>query len=116
GLLEREVIPKLFAGKTAADQVRVWVLGCATGEEAYSIAILMREHMAGLEAAPAVQIFATDLDGRALSMARGGRYPESIARDVSPERLARWFAHEGATYSVLKELREMCIFSQHNVI
>jgi two-component system CheB/CheR fusion protein len=115
-LLEREVIPKLFEGKTADDQLRVWVLGCATGEEAYSIAILLREHMAGLEVAPAVQIFATDLDGRALSMARSGRYPESIAKDISPERLSRWFTHEGATYSVVKELREMCIFSQHNVI
>lgn len=116
GLLEREVIPRLFEGKTADDQLRVWVLGCATGEEAYSIAILLREHMATLEIAPNVQIFATDLDGRALSMARSGRYPEGIARDVSPERLARWFIHEGATYSVAKELREMCIFSQHNVI
>jgi two-component system, chemotaxis family, CheB/CheR fusion protein len=115
-LLEREVIPKLFEGKTADDQVRVWVLGCASGEEAYSIAILLREHMATLDFAPTVQIFATDLDGRALSMARSGRYPETIAKDLTPERLERWFAHEGATYSVVKELREMCIFSQHNVI
>jgi two-component system CheB/CheR fusion protein len=116
GLLEREVIPKLFEGKTASDQLRVWVLGCATGEEAYSIGILLREHMASLDLVPSVQIFATDLDGRALSMARAGRYPDTIAKDVSPERLARWFTHEGATYSVVKELREMCIFSQHNVI
>jgi two-component system CheB/CheR fusion protein len=116
GLLEREVVPKLFAGKTALDQVRVWVLGCATGEEAYSIAMLLREHMASLDVVPHVQIFATDLDGRALTMARAGRYPEAIAKDVTPERLARWFVHEGATYSVVKELREMCIFSQHNVI
>jgi two-component system CheB/CheR fusion protein len=115
-LLEREVVPKLFEGKGAGDQVRVWVLGCATGEEAYSIGILLREHMAGMETVPHVQIFATDIDGRALSMARSGRYPESIASRVSPERLARWFAREGTTYSVVKELREMCIFSQHSVI
>jgi len=115
-LIEREVIPKLFEGRTAADNIRVWVLGCATGEEAYSLAILLREHMASLDIVPRVQIFATDLDGRALSIARGGRYPESIAKDVSPERLARWFNREGATYIVVKELREMCIFSQHNVI
>jgi two-component system CheB/CheR fusion protein len=115
-LLEREVIPKLFEGKGADDHVRVWVLGCATGEEAYSIGILLREHMATLEVAPLVQIFATDIDGRALSMARSGRYPASIAKDLTPERLARWFAKEGATYLVAKELREMCIFSQHNVI
>lgn len=115
-LLETDVVPKLFAGKGASDQVRVWVLGCATGEEAYSIAILLREHMAGLDIVPPVQIFATDIDGRALNLARAGRYPESIAKDVSPERLSRWFIKEGATYSVVKELREMCIFSQHNVI
>ena len=116
GLLEREVVPKLFEGKGAGDQLRVWVLGCATGEEAYSIGMLLREHMATLESSPHVQIFATDIDGRALASARSGRYPESIAKDVSPERLARWFSKEGATYCVAKELREMCIFSQHNVI
>jgi two-component system CheB/CheR fusion protein len=92
------------------------VLGCASGEEAYSIAILLREHMATLDIAPPVQMFATDINGRALTMARSGRYPETIAKDVSPERLARWFSKEGTTYSVVKELREMCIFSQHNVV
>ena len=115
-LLEREVVPRLFADKGAGDRVRVWVLGCSSGEEAYSIAILLREHMATLDTAPEVQIFATDIDGRALSVARAGRYAESIAKDVSPERLLRWFTKEGITYRVNKELREMCIFSQHNVI
>jgi two-component system CheB/CheR fusion protein len=115
-LLEREVVPKLFEGKQAEDQLRVWVLGCATGEEAYSIAMLLREHMAGLDVVPHVQIFATDIDARALAIARAGRYPEAIEKDVTPERLARWFSREGATYCVGKELREMCIFSQHNVI
>ncbi len=115
-LLQREVVPKLFEDKKAGDQVRVWVLGCATGEEAYSIAILLREHMATLDERPNVQIFATDIDGRALSMARAGRYPEAISKHVTPERLARWFSKEGATYCVVKELREMCIFSQHNII
>jgi two-component system CheB/CheR fusion protein len=115
-LLEREVIPKLFEGRTAEDTVRVWVLGCATGEEAYSIGMLMREHAATLENRPRIQIFATDLDGRALTIARTGRYAESIDKHLSPERLARWFHREGATYSVAKELREMCVFSQQNVI
>lgn len=115
-LLESEVIPKLFEGKGAGDQVRVWVLGCATGEEAYSLGIMMREHMAGMDAVPHVQIFATDIDGRALASARVGRFAETIARDVSAERLARWFVREGDTYCVVKELREMCIFSQHNLI
>ena len=114
--LANEVIPKLFEGKDITSQFRVWVLGCATGEEAYSIAILLREQMAKLDTVPHVQIFATDIDGRALTMARAGRYPETIARAVTPERLTRWFTKEGATYCVVKELREMCIFSQHNVI
>ncbi|MGY3444769.1 CheR family methyltransferase [Bradyrhizobium sp. USDA 4473] len=115
-VLETQVIPKIFEGKGAGQQVRLWVLGCATGEEAYSIGILLREHMAGLDSVPQVQIFATDIDGRALAAARVGRYRTSIENDMSPERLARWFVREGDTYCVVKELREMCIFSQHNVI
>lgn len=81
-VLETQVIPKLFEGKTANQQVRVWVLGCATGEEAYSIGILLREHMAKLETHPQVQIFATDIDGRALATARVGRYRMSIRNDM----------------------------------
>jgi two-component system CheB/CheR fusion protein len=115
-LLEAEVIPKLFEDKGSADQVRIWVLGCATGEEAYSIAILLREHMAKLDATPHVQIFATDIDGRALAAARAGRYSEAAVREFSPERLTRWFVREGNTYCVVKELREMCLFSSHNLI
>src|SRR4051812_4274575 len=115
-VLEGEVIPKIFANKAAGQQVRVWVLGCATGEEAYSIGILLREHLAKMDSAPQVQIFATDIDGRALATARVGRYRANIAENISSERLARWFVREGDTYCVVKELREMCIFSQHNVI
>lgn len=109
-------IPRLFAGKTREDQLRVWVIGCSTGEEAYSIGILLREHMDTLDSVPHVQIFATDLDGRALASARSGRYASTAAADLTPERLARWFVKEGNTYCVTKELREMCIFSQHSVI
>ncbi|MDA9445007.1 methyltransferase [Bradyrhizobium sp. CCBAU 51745] len=115
-VLESQIIPKIFENKGAGQQVRVWVLGCATGEEAYSIGILLREHMATLDSAPQVQIFATDIDGRALATARVGRYRTNIEHDMSAERLARWFVREGDTYCVVKELREMCIFSQHNVI
>ncbi len=114
--LRRDVVPKLFEGKGPADQVRVWVLGCATGEEAYSLGILLREYAQGLSDPPQIQIFATDLDGRALSMARTGRYPETIAQHMSAQRLARWFNKEGTTYTVSQELRDLCIFSQHNVI
>nr|WP_205520880.1 CheR family methyltransferase [Propylenella binzhouense] len=114
--LEKEVVPKLVEGKGTGDLVRVWVLGCATGEEAYSIAILLREEIARRDVAPQVQIFATDIDVRALAAARAGRFSGSIVNNVSPERLARWFVREGNTYVVAKELREMCIFSAHNVI
>lgn len=107
---------RLFEGKGPQDHLRVWVLGCATGEEAYSIAILLREHMAQMDHPPEVQIFATDLDARALGMARAGRYSASIATHIRPDRLARWFIREGDTYCVSKELREMCIFSPHNVV
>lgn len=113
--LEKE-LPTLFEGKGPTDQFRVWVLGCATGEEAYSIGILLAEHLQALDHAPAIQIFATDLDARALGAARAGRYSSAIADHVSPERLARWFVKEGDTYRVAKELREMCIFSPHNLI
>jgi two-component system, chemotaxis family, CheB/CheR fusion protein len=115
-VLEREVVPKIFEGRAPEDRVRVWVLGCATGEEAYSIGMVLREHMASLDYPPEVQIFATDIDARALAVARSGRYPDSIAKNITPERLARWFIKEGATYCVSKELREMCIFSPHNLI
>lgn len=109
-------LPHLFQDKGREDQFRAWVLGCATGEEAYSIAILLSEYLAGAERPPQVQIFATDLDSRALGAARAGRYAATIADQVSPGRLARWFTREGDTYCVSKELREMCIFSPHNLV
>lgn len=114
-VLEGE-LPRLFKGKGPEDQFRVWVLGCATGEEAYSLAILLREHMATLVQPPQVQIFATDLDARALGLARAGRYTDAIAAHIRPDRLERWFSREGDTYCVSKELREMCIFSPQNIV
>lgn len=115
-VLESQVMPRLVEGKQPGQPIRIWVLGCATGEEAYSLAILVREQMSTLDAPLPVQIFATDIDGRALAAARAGRYRTDIEKNISPERLARWFVREGDTYCVVKELREMCIFSQHNVI
>ncbi|WP_343715073.1 CheR family methyltransferase [Inquilinus sp.] len=115
-VLEREVIPKLMEEKGPDDQVRVWVPGCATGEEAYSIAILLRERMIESDVALKVQIFATDIDDHALTVARNGVYPDTIARDISPERLERYFVKDAGNYRVIKEIREMCIFSVHNVI
>src|SRR5262249_3525486 len=77
-VLQKQIVPKIFENRSAAQQVRVWVLGCATGEEAYSIGILLREYMLTLESPPQVQIFATDIDGRALAAARVGRYRTNI--------------------------------------
>ncbi len=94
--LDREVILKLFAGKNAGSQIRVGVVGCASGEEAYSIAILLCEHASTLDNAPKLQIFGTDIDERGLEIARKGRYPESIAEHVSAERLDRYFSRQDA--------------------
>lgn len=100
----------------ADEQLRIWVPGCASGEEAYSLAMLIREHLAPGESGPEVQIFATDIDERALALARRGVYPEGIAESVGPERLRRFFVKRGRRYHVTKELRGMCLFSAHNLI
>jgi two-component system, chemotaxis family, CheB/CheR fusion protein len=110
-------VPRLFEGKGADDTVRVWVPGCATGEEAYSIAILLREYADKLTAgAPKIQIFASDIDENALAIARNARYPALLLRDIPPARLNRFFAREGATYHVVKDLRDLCVFSAHSLI
>jgi two-component system CheB/CheR fusion protein len=114
--LEHEIVPRLFAGKGVCDTVRVWVPGCASGEEAYTIAILLSEHMASLDAAPEVKIFATDIDEQALDDARRGRYPEAIVAAVSPERLARFFTANEHDYQVKKSLRDICVFAKHNLV
>jgi len=114
--LGREVIPKLFEGKGAGGQVRIGVVGCASGEEAYSIAILLCERASTLDNAPKLQIFATDIDERGLATARKGLYPESIAEHVSRERLERFFSEEGKGFQVKREIREICIFSTHSFI
>ncbi len=114
--LEKSVIPKLFEDRGADDEIRVWVTGCSTGEEAYSIAILLREELEKRVTPPQVQIFATDIDETALSIARAARYTATIVRSVSPERLQRFFVHEAGDYRVVKGLRDMCIFSTHSVI
>jgi two-component system CheB/CheR fusion protein len=115
-LLAAKVVPHLFEGKDADGSVRVWVSGCATGEEAYSLAIRLREHLARIENPPQVQIFATDIDAQALETARQALYPEGIASQVSPERLERYFVKHGNMYQVSRDIREMCLFSLHNLI
>jgi two-component system CheB/CheR fusion protein len=117
-VLEEQVIPKLFVGKNAADAVRIWVPACSTGEEAYSLAILLAERQEVLKRSFKVQIFATDLDGRAITKARAGVYPAAIAADLTPERLARFFVAEpgAGTYRVHRGIRDMLVFSEQNVI
>ncbi|MGC2778910.1 MAG: CheR family methyltransferase [Bradyrhizobium sp.] len=114
--LATHVIPKLFEGRGADETVRVWVPGCSTGEEVFSIGMLMRERMEKLSAVPRVQIFATDIDERALAAARGARYPAALLDSVSPERRSRFFVLDGGSYVVSKDVRELCIFSPHSVI
>jgi two-component system CheB/CheR fusion protein len=114
--LERTVIPRLFSGKEADGRVRVWVPGCATGEEAYSLAILLREHMDKLRAAPRVQVFATDIDESAISTARLGRYPKTLLEGLSDEHRERYFTSSQGSFVVSKEIRDLCTFSPHNVV
>ena len=113
-VLEKTVIPKLLENKGAGDQVRIWVAGCATGEEVYSIAFLMREALERSVAQPKVQIFGTDIDDAAVAVARAGRYRKTTG--ISPERLERWFAEDGEEYCPVKDVREMCVFSTHSVV
>jgi two-component system CheB/CheR fusion protein len=115
-VLETRIVPRIFEGKDADSQVRVWVPGCSTGEEAYSIAMLLREQMDRLESPPQVLVFATDIDSQSLEAARQAMYPESTAGQVSPERLERFFTKQGNLYQVTREVRELCLFSTHNLI
>jgi two-component system, chemotaxis family, CheB/CheR fusion protein len=114
--LGQDILPNLLADKALQDHVRAWVPACATGEEAYSIAMLVTECAERLGAAPAVQIFATDIDEEALQAARVGFYPESIALDVSETRLRRFFVRESGGYRVHSAIREMVMFAPHNVL
>ena len=116
--LEDQIIPKMFEGRPAGSLVRIWTAGCSTGEEAYSIAILLVERMEAVKQSYTVQLFATDIDGQAIATARAGIYPASIAADITSERLARFFTLEpgGGTYRVNKGVRDLIVFSEQDVI
>ncbi len=109
-------IPQLFAGKTPNDQVRVWVPACATGEEAYSIAMMLFEQASRLERPPSIQVFATDLDDEVVRDAREGIYPATIEADVSQERLRRFFFETHGRYRIRKEVRELVLFAEHDLL
>jgi two-component system CheB/CheR fusion protein len=116
--LQRQIIPALFLNKPSSSVLRIWVAGCSTGEEAYSIAILLQEHMQGLKQSYKVQIFASDIDSRAVAAARAGRYPASAVADISPERLERFFSIEpgGDALRINKIIRDMLVFSEQDLI
>ena len=114
--LGKIVVPAILENKSPSDTVRIWVPGCATGEEAYSIAMLFLDGQAKRGTRPAIQIFATDLDTRALEVARQGCYPETLSTDVSEERLRRYFAREDGEYRVKRDVRDLIVFAQHSVL
>ncbi|WP_251922625.1 chemotaxis protein CheB [Salinibacter ruber] len=113
--LEGSVIPPLFEDKGPDEEVRVWVPGCATGEEAYSLDILLHEYARALEAPPSIQVFATDVDTEGLATARAGVYPPTIAADVSEARLDRFFRRENDQYRVTSSLRNSVVFAEHDL-
>ncbi|HEY1385037.1 MAG TPA: CheR family methyltransferase [Dongiaceae bacterium] len=114
-LLEQTIIPALLEGETPQDPLRAWVLGCGTGEDAYSVALLLGDATRKRGHTPQIQIFATDDDPQRLALARSGRYPASIDRDVPRPLLDRWLLKEADAYCVSRRLREACTFSIHDV-
>jgi two-component system CheB/CheR fusion protein len=115
-IMENEILPLLLKGKTNENQLRIWVAGCATGEEAYSMAILCAEKTAGIIDAPKIQIFATDIDEAAIAQAREGSYNINDLADISPERLRRFFIKNGDEYHIRREVRETIMFANHNFL
>jgi len=109
-------LPEILEGKETGQQIRVWVAGCATGEEAYSIGVLLLEEAMRHASRPQIQVFATDLDVRALAAAREGRYPAAIEADVTEQRLRRYFTRAGHYYRVGQELREIVLFALHDLL
>ncbi|HEY6455275.1 MAG TPA: CheR family methyltransferase, partial [Steroidobacteraceae bacterium] len=114
--LKQSVLPKLFAGRANEDPIRAWVLGCATGEEAYSLAIILSEYAQEQRQGTRINIYATDLNDASIERARRGWYPRGIVQDVSPQRLQRFFYESDGGYGVHKSLREVCIFARHNAL
>jgi len=117
-VLEEKIIPELVAKAPDSTTLRIWSAGCSSGEEAYSIAILLQESLLDQRKNNVVQIFATDIDNLAIATARSGLYPSAVAQNMSAERLARFFTLEpdSSGYRIRKEIRDMLIFSEQNII
>lgn len=113
--LKKQILPAIYRERSVESPVRVWVAGCSTGEEVYSLAICLLEYMRETDIEIPVQIFGTDLSEPALERARAGIYPESISADVSPERLRRFFTRVDGQYQISRPVRDMCIFAQQNL-
>lgn len=113
--IQNTVLPRIFQDREPDRQVRIWVAGCSTGEEAYSIAICLVEYLTGQSLEPPIQIFGTDASDYNIQKARAGIFPESIAGDVSPERLRRFFVKIDKGYQVSKRVRDLCIFARQNI-
>jgi two-component system CheB/CheR fusion protein len=114
-VLRNEVIPKIILQKSENDLLKVWVACCATGEEAYSLAILIKEYLIKHKIELDVKIFATDINEKALSVATKGVYSTGIAKDVAPDRLANFFDKINDQYKIKPEIREMLIFARHDL-
>lgn len=112
----QRVAANLFTGRSPDEPVRAWSAGCSTGEEPYSLAMLLTEHGPAHGKFPLIQVFATDVDASAIDTARAGVYAGSIVADVSPERLSRFFVKPGGRYQVSKELRQKVVFAVHNIL
>jgi two-component system CheB/CheR fusion protein len=114
--LREKVFPALFANRSRQDSIRIWVLGCATGEEAYSLAILLKEYSSSINSLANLLVYATDLNNAAVEKSRAGFYPRTIATDVSRERLRRFFIESDGGYRIAKSIRDMCVFARHNML
>ena len=115
-ILKKEVIPKIIAKKSSGDTIRIWIPGCSTGEEAYSIAILFNEVISKQKKDIKVQIFASDIDEKAINIARLGMYPDTIVTDIEKDRLHSYFNVEGQGYRIKKDIRDQIVFAEHNLM
>ena len=114
--LAQKAFPDLLNGQRPTEPIRVWVLGCSTGEEAYSLAIALTEFLEASRVRAPIQIFASDVNPAGIEIARSAVYPSDIAQDVSPERLGRFFVELDGHYRITKTIRDACVFSRHNVL
>src|ERR1700690_1145629 len=114
--LNLQVFPKILRNPPPESAIRIWTPGCASGEETYSLAILLLEFLGEKAPHVPIQLFGTDVSEPSITKARAGVYPENIRGDVSPERLRRYFTQTEGGYRISKNIRDICIFAQHNLL